>query len=44
MYHAGIAKYVQIKKFDEVRKVYTCRIKGEDKAGDIEATIEEVSD
>lgn len=35
---------MHIKKYDEARKIYTCRIKGEDKAGDIEATVEEVTD
>jgi hypothetical protein len=33
-----------IKRFDEARKIYICRVKGDDKAGDIEANIDELSD
>lgn len=44
VYHHGVNKYVQIKKFDDARKVYICRIKGEEKVGDIEGTIDEISD
>jgi hypothetical protein len=44
VYHHGLSKYVQIKKYDDSKKVYLCKIKGEEKAGDIQASIDEVSD
>jgi hypothetical protein len=43
-YHLSLGKYVNIKRFDESRKIYICRLKGDDKAGDIEAPIDSLSD
>lgn len=44
-YHTGINKYVQIKKYEEGRKVYICKVKEEEaKQKDIEVTHEEITD
>jgi hypothetical protein len=43
-YHLSLNKYVNIKRYDDSRKIYICRFKGDDKAGDIDVPIDNLSD
>lgn len=50
LYHPGLNKYLQVKRYDEGKKIYICRPKAAEETakmqatGDIEAGIEEIAD